>query len=80
MDLCDNIEDDLQEPKKDVLAHLVADIDLICNLRLKRKILGFFDKYHEKSMDLFKKNNHKKTSLQDELKDKEDEVERIRLN
>ena len=29
-------------------------------------------------MDLFKKLNHKKTSLQDELEDKEDEVERLK--
>ena len=29
-------------------------------------------------MDLFNKLNHKKMSLQDELKDKEDEVERLK--
>ena len=40
--------------------------------------MGSFEKYHEKSMDLFKKLNHKKTSLQDELKEKEDEVERLK--
>ena len=77
---CDNIEYYLEEEKKYVMAHLVEDIDLRYNLRLKRNILGSFNKYHENSMGMFKKLNHKKTSLQDELKDKEDEVERIRLN
>ena len=51
----DCIENDLEDAKKDVLACFLAEIDLIYNLRLKRKILGSFKKYHEKSMDLFKK-------------------------
>ena len=60
---CDNLENDLEDAKKDVLARFLADIDLRYNLRLKRKILGSFEKYHEKFMDMFKKLNHKKTSL-----------------
>ena len=61
---CDNIENDLEDAKKYVLAHLLSDIDLRYNLRLKRKILGSFKKYHEKFVDLLKKLNHKRISLQ----------------
>ena len=53
------------------------DIDLKYNLRIKKKILGSFEKYQKKTMDLLKKLNHKKTSLQDELEDKEYEIERL---
>ena len=75
---CDNIEYELEEAKKYVMAHLVEDIDLRYNLRIKRNILGSFDKYHEKFMGFFKKLSHKKTSLQYDLKDKEDEFEIIK--
>ena len=34
---CENVEDDLEDAKKDVLAHLLADIDLCYNLRLKER-------------------------------------------
>jgi len=77
---CDNVEDDLEEAKKDVLVHLLADIDLRYNLRLKRKILGSFEKYHEKSVDLLKKLSLKKTSLQVELEDKDNEIKRLKIN
>ena len=77
---CDNIEDDLEYAKKDVLAHLLADIDLRYNLRLKRNILGSFEKYHESSVDLLKKLGFKKKSLQYDIEEKNDEVERLNIN
>ena len=67
---CDNTESDIEDAKKEVLAHLLGDIDLRYNLGLKRNILGSFEKYHEKSMDLLKKLILKKASLQDELEEK----------
>ena len=72
---CHKFENDLEDAKKYFLACLLMDIDLKYNLRLKRNIFGSFEKYHQKSMDLLKTFNHKKTSLQEELEDKEDEVE-----
>ena len=56
------------------------DIDLKYNLRLKKKILGSFEKYHENSMDLLKKLNLIKESLHVELEDKNDEIERLKIN
>ena len=53
------------------------DIDLKYNLRLNRKILRSFENYQKKTKDLLKKLNHKRTSLQVELEDKEDESERL---
>ena len=43
---CDNIEIDLEDAKKYVLAYLLANIDLIYSLTLKIKISGSFKKYH----------------------------------
>ena len=40
----------------------------------------FFDEFYEKSMDMLKKLNLKKTSLQVELEDKDDEIERLNIN
>ena len=59
---CVEIENDIEYDKKYFLACLLMDIDLKYNLRLKRKKMGSFEKYHEKSMDILKKLNHKKTS------------------
>ena len=42
--------------------------------------MGSFEKYHEKSVDLLKKLGLKKTSLQVELEDKDDEIERLNIN
>ena len=56
------------------------DIDLKYNLRLKKNILGSFEKYHESSVDLLKKLGFKKKSLQDDIEDKNDEVERLNIN
>ena len=39
---CDNIESDLEEAKKYVPTHILVDIDLRYNMRLKRKILRSF--------------------------------------
>ena len=42
--------------------------------------MGSFEKYHEKSVDLLKKLSLKKTSLQVELEDKDNEIKRLKIN
>ena len=70
---CDDIENDLEDVKKDFLAQLFMDIDLKYNLRLNRKILRSFENYQNKTMDPLMKLNHKRTILQVGMEEKEDE-------
>ena len=57
---CDDIKNDLEDVKKDLLAHLLKDIDLKYNLRLKKKILTSLENYQNKTIDLLKKLNHQR--------------------
>ena len=57
---CDDIKNDLEDVKKDLLAHILKDIDLKYNLRLKKKILTSLENYHYKTIDLLKKLNHQR--------------------
>ena len=44
------------------------------------KILDSIEEYHENSIDLSKKLNLKATSLLDEIEDKNNEIERLKID
>ena len=88
-----NNDEDFLKAKKEI-THTILNIDLGAYwfhntvnlnqsyfLRFKKVIFECLDKYQKKNMalkELLKKLKHKKAVLQDQLEDKEDELERLK--
>ena len=76
----DEVVKDLEDSKKNSLSFIFRKIDFRYDSSLKRNILESIEEYHEKFIDLSKNLNLKVTSLQDELEDKNNEIERLKSN
>ena len=76
----DEVVNDLEEAKKELPTLLFRKIDFTYNSSLKRKILESIEEYHEKLIDLPKKHNLKMTSLLDDLEDKNNEIEILKID
>ena len=60
-------------------ARTLLDVDLKFNPRLKKKILGSFEKYKKETETLLMRLKLKNKDLQDELEDQNDEVRRLTI-
>ena len=63
---------------KNAFACTLLDVDLKFNPRLKKKILGSFEKYKKETETLLMRLKLKNKDLQDELEDQNDEVRRLK--
>ena len=70
----------LEEAKKYFLVLIFRKIDFTYNSSLKREISESIKEYHEKLIDMSKKLNLKMTSFLYELEDKNNEIERLKID